>query len=291
MSASALPGSTRARTSVPDLTARPPAETGAIPVLPLNVRYRFAGRHTELFLGTSLEDLAQFDLPLQVGAAHQFAGKGIIAAAAVASTVPTRVWADPYVVNQARTSTARTSRGARLEWDRILGSQARVRFTRRTVDIEDERSGTTQLGLPAAELAALDREGSISELVLAYRFRLADRHSIEPQLIGTRGDLDGKAMAYDYGGVKLAYTYQHDRITLVSTLSAGRRDYDAVNPVFGRSREDDSFGLGATLLYRDLFGAKNWMGLAALGAYREDSNIDFYDNDVDFVALAVLYRL
>jgi hypothetical protein len=279
------------RATIGSLDERPPRESDTMLVVPFDVRYTFAGRRTQLFAGSGIEDLAQFDFSLELGVAHQFAGEDILAVGAVASAVPTRVWSDPYVVNQERTDTDRTSSGARVEWDRILGSGVRARYTQRTVKLDEERSGTTQLGLPAAEAARLNREGSVGELVLAYRFKPAERHTLEPQLIGTRGDLDGEAMAYDHAEVKLVYSYRGERITVVTTLVGGKRDYDAVNPVFGSTREDDTYGLGATLLYRDLFGSKDWIGLASLAAYREDSNIEFYDGQVEMVALALLYRL
>jgi hypothetical protein len=279
------------RATITSLDAQAPGESDAMAIVPFDFRYTFSSRHTQAFLGTALEDLAQFDFPLQAGIRHQFQGEDIVSISGVTSAVPTLVWSDPYVLNQERRETERRSSGVRLEWDRILGTEARIRYTQRNVEIDDELSGTVQLGLPADEVAALDREGELRALVLAYDFKPGDRHTLEPQLVGIRGDLDGAAMAYDYAELKLTHTYQGDRVSVVSTASMGRRDYDATNPVFGITRSDDTIGVGSTLIYPNMFGSRKWMGLASLAVYREDANIDFYDGEVTFAALALLYRL
>lgn len=84
---------------------------------------------------------------------------------------PVQVWADPYVVGVDRVKTDRTSRGLRLEYDKILGSGFGVRLEQRETKIDNELSGTTGgLGLTAAEAELMKRSGDVKSLLAYYRF-------------------------------------------------------------------------------------------------------------------------
>ena len=66
--------------------------------------------------------------------------------------------------------------------------------------------------------------------------------------------------------------------------------HDAVNPVFGQTREDDTWGVGFILFDRKIFNSKNWLGQATLVVHKQSSNIAFYEASSATFALGAQYR-
>jgi len=112
---------------------------------------------------------------------QQFSDKSILELSMVSTPFlsPTQTWEDPYVVGVNRKETDRTSRGPRIEYDKILGTGFGVQYTQRKTEIDKERSGTTQLGLPADQAKLLEREGDTRRLVGYYRFPRIERNIFE----------------------------------------------------------------------------------------------------------------
>lgn len=269
----------------------PGSKSAAMPQLNLNLAYTFSTR-TQVFLGNSLESVVQFDTASLFGVRQQFRDRSILELSVVSTPVisPVQVWQDPYVVGVERQETDRTSRGLRIEYDRILGSGFGLRYTQRETKIDEERSGTVQLGLSAADAALLSREGDVKQTVVSYRFPRAGRNLFEVRLGLTKEDLDGKAMSGDQYEAQLTHVYIGERFTLASNLFFATQEYDAVNPVFNRTREDDTWGAGFVLFDRQIFNSKNWLGQATLVYHKQSSNIAFYDASSATFALGAQYR-
>ena len=66
--------------------------------------------------------------------------------------------------------------------------------------------------------------------------------------------------------------------------------HDAVNPVFGQTREDDTWGVGFILFDRKIFNSTNWIGQATLVVHKQSSNIAFYEASSATFALGAQYR-
>ncbi len=277
--------------TINSLAAKPDSKSGGIPQVNLNINYTFSTQ-TQLFLGNSLENVVQFDTAAIFGVRQQFSDKSILELSLVSTPFvsPVQVWQDPYVVGVARQETDRTSRGPRIEYDRILGSGFGVRYTQRKTEIDAERSGTTQLGLSAAQAALLSREGDVKHAQVSYRFPRAGRNVFELRLGWLQEDLDGKAMSGDQYEVQLTHVHFGERFTLASNLFLAKQDYDALNPVFNRTREDETWGLGFVVFDRKLFDSKNWFGQATLVYHKQSSNIDFYEASSAIATLGVQYR-
>jgi hypothetical protein len=277
--------------TISSLSAKPGSTSTAIPQVNLNINYTFSTQ-TQLFLGNSLENVVQFDTAAILGVRQQFSDKSILELSFVSTPFisPVQVWQDPYVVGVARQETDRFSRGPRIEYDRILGSGFGVRYTQRKTEIDEERSGTTQLGLPAAQASLLSREGDTKQLQVSYRFPRVGRNVFEVRLGMSKEDLDGKAMSGDQHEFQLTHVYLGERFTLASNLFLARQDYDAVNPVFNTTREDDYWGLGFILFDRKIFNSKNWFGQLTLVYHNQDSSIDFYNATSAIAAAGAQYR-
>lgn len=100
-------------------------------------------------------------------------------------------------------------------------------------------------------------------------------------------DLDGEAMSGDMTQLQLTYAHLGDRFVNVVTASYFSKEFDAVNPVFDKTRDDDGYGLAYFVFDTGLFDSKDWWGQASIGWIEQDSNIDFYDQGVASVILGV----
>ena len=280
------------KSTISSLGDEPDSESQVLPQVNLNIEYTFESQ-TQLFLGNSMEDIVQLDTASVSGIRQQFDDKSILAFSFVSTPLlsPVQVWRDPYVTDVKRKGTDRTSRGWRLEYDKILGSGFGVQYTSRETEIDDELSGTTQLGLSPAEAKLLNREGDVDNIVGYYRFAPVGRNVYELQIGRRTMDLDGEAMSGDQDQIQLTYAYLGDRYVLAGNLFIWQIEYDATNPVFGKTREDDTVGLGAFLFDKHLFESKNWWGQASVVWVEQDSNIDFYKSSSALFGLAVQYHL
>ena len=277
--------------TVNSLADEPESLTRGAPQLNLNLNYTFSTQ-TQLFLGNSVENVVELDRASIVGVRQQFADKSILELSLVTTPYgsPLTVWEDPYVVGVAREETDRTSRGARIEYDRILGSGFGVQYTARTVETENERSGTTQLGLPPAQAELLKRDGNINRLTVSYRFPPVGRNQFQLRVGHLTDDLDGQAMSGDQNEIQLTHAYVGERFIMASNAFFWKEDYDAVNPVFGKTREDKTLGLAFILFDKKIFNSKNWWGSFQAIWVDQNSNIDFYDASSLIVSLGAMYR-
>lgn len=279
------------KATIPSIFAKPDTETTGVPIVNFEVAYTFATKRTQIFVGNLLEDFLRFDFTTQLGARYQFRDKSILAASFVSSSIPAEVWADPYVANQERQDTDRTSRGIRLTFGRIAGTGLQLQYTQREIRIDDELSGLTQLGLPFQQAALLDREGDLQRLQVTYYFEVGKRHRLAPALWFTREDLDGEAMANDLTELYLTYLYFGERFNFVTNVGFGTADYEKTNPIYGRKRDDDRAVLSFTVFDKKLFGDKaKWWGSLSVAGFSEDANIDFYDQTMAVLTLSA-FRL
>jgi hypothetical protein len=277
--------------TISSLSAEPDSNSSALPQFNLSLAYTFSTQ-TQVFLGNTLESVIQFDTASIGGVRQQFRDRSILELSLVSTPLisPVQVWQDPYVVGVARQETDRTSRGPRIEYDRILGTGFGVRYTQRKTELDEERSGTQQLGLSAGDSALLSREGDVKQAVVSYRFSAAGRNLFEARVGYTKDDLDGKAMSGDQYELQLTHVYIGERFTLASNLFLATEEYDATNPVFNRTREDDLWGVGFVLFDKKIFNSKSWVGQATFVHQQQDSNIRFYEASSTIFSLGAQYR-
>ena len=265
------------------LTDTPSSESTGIALVPFSLQYTFASTRTQLFLGTDLTDLVRFNYAQQLGVKQEIGRFGLLQGGILFSGIPAKVWKDPYLVDQNRDETSRSSNGGRLAWDRIFGSNFQLQYTYRNIDISSEKSGDS-LGLTSSEKDRLDRDGDRHIGEVLYRFNFANRHRITPAFIYSRDDLDGDAMASDAYSFQLTYGYLSDPFVITLNGLIGTADYDKKNPIYDKTQDDDIYGLQGQLFYKNpwgwtLFGS-NPMNFYVEAAYAyTDSNIDFYDQE------------
>jgi hypothetical protein len=280
--------------TINSLTDEPESETSGMAVLNFELAYTFASTRTQLTLGSQIEDIARLNLGQQLAVKQELPDKSILSAGVLFSSIPTEVWKDPYVTGTPRQKTDRDSTGARLVYDRILGSKLELRYSYRKIDIDEERSGAF-LGLTPAERDLLNRDGDDHQLDLSYRFNFGQRHRLVPSLTLFKEDRDGKAMNKEGADLQLTYFYVNDPLTLILNGVIGASENDAANPIYGTTQEDDRYAAGAQIYYKNPFGWKPFghedFSVFAAGLYLlNDANIDFYDTEVVTVTAGVLVR-
>jgi len=270
----------------------PESESKAIPILNGELRYTFSKSRTQLYVGNQLEDFLRFDYSTLFGVRKEFSDKSIGAISYVTTGITTEVWKDPYVANTKRDDTDRTANGFRLELDKAAGSMFGFQYQWRNVEIDDELSGTLgELGLTPAQISLLDREGEHHRGEVKYTWLLGGGHALVPALRLSRHDLDGDAMAFDRYALILSYAYRAQKYSLVANASVGNQDYDKTNPIYGRTQDDDTYGVGLTAFLHQPFGLPKSYSLVGTLAYHEtDSNIDFYDGSVLLAGTSLFYR-
>lgn len=280
---------------IDSLNREPGSQSTPMVMLPFKLAYTFEGSRTEVFVGTEVGDLLTFDVAQQVAIKHDFGGVGVIQAGVLFTGPIVEVWKDPYVTGQDRQDTNRDSAGGQLVWDRVFGSGLELGVAMRNVSIGDEESGEF-LGLSGAQQQLLDRNGIDYRAWAGYLFR-SGRHLLKPEISGTYGDLDGDAMASTGGDLKLTYLYQGDPIMVILNASVGYADYDERNPVFGKTRSDNRYGLSATAYYRNpwdwrLLGSGPMRFHVSAAYLVVDSNIDFYRQEalLAMTGIALVWR-
>ena len=272
----------------------PDSQSTAIALAPFIVEYTFASTRTQLFLGTDLTDLIRFDYSQQIGVKQGIGNFGILQGGILFSGIPAKVWKDPYVVDKNRDDTSRNSTGARLVWDRIFGSQFQLQYTYRNIDISSEKSGEF-FGLTSSERSRLKRDGNSHNAEILYRFKLGEKHWLAPAFTYIYDNRDGGAMKSDAYNFQLTYLYFGDPITLTANGFIGTADYDKQNPVFGKTQDDDNYGLQGTLFYKNpwgwsLFGSKPMNFYISSAIAKSDSNIDFYDQEAFMATVGIFFR-
>jgi hypothetical protein len=92
--------------------------------------------------------------------------------------------------------------------------------------------------------------------------------------------------------VQLTYAKLGERYNLALTGSYLYGDYDKRHPIYDKTREDDSWGVGGTLFDKSLLRVlgKNWWATATAAYYEADSNISFYDSTLWTMGVGVMYR-
>jgi hypothetical protein len=279
--------------NISSLDDKPRSEYSVSPILNFNLRYTFASTRTQVFLGNQLEDLLRFDTATFLGVRQELVDQSIIGVSYIYSALVTEVYKDPYDTSGSRNGTDRNINGVRLSYEQILSTDLSFQYTYRNIDIEAERSGSA-LGLPNSQADRLIRDGHQHDVEFLYRYVLEDggiRHTLIPSFKYSRFDLDGEAMSNNAVLFNLNYRYDVEQFAFVVNGYYGYADYDKKNPVpnFDKTRNDNRYGFGLIGFYKNLFGRTDLNLTASVTMNRQDSNIDFYDSEVDLYFVSLFY--
>ena len=266
-------------------------ESGLLPVLNFEASYTFAKSRTQIYVGNLLEDFVRFEMNAAFGVRHEIGDAGILGANLLASSIPTEVWKDPFLVGEKRKETERESAGYRVQWSDIYGSGLEFRYTSREVEIDDERSGQS-LDLTEAERALLVRDGDHDRIDLRYEYTSEDkRHIFTPGLAYIDHDRDGNANSMDGYGLDLNYIYVYQpRLRFAVNAGYARLNADEANPIYGIKDDSTRLGFSLAAFYGNPFGLEGWILNVSGAAFRDDHDIRFYDSTVSVLTVGMLRR-
>jgi hypothetical protein len=277
--------------SIGSVDNKPKSEYSVTPILNFNLRYTFASTRTQIFLGNQLEDLLRLDTTSFLGVRQELVDQSIIGVSYVYSALVSQVYKDPYDTNGNRDGTDRSINGVRLSYDKILSTDLSFQYTYRNIDIDKERSGSA-LGLTPSERDRLGRDGDQHDVEFLYRYVLEDggiKHTFIPSVKYSRFDLDGDAMSNNAILFNLNYRYDVEKFAFVVNGYYGYADYDKSNPIYNKTQDDNRYGFALIGFYKRFLDVEGLALTANVTMNRQDSNIDFYDSEVDLYFLSLFY--
>lgn len=259
-----------------------PSETTIIiPSFNFSVGYTFSDRKTRVSLGTAVESSIDFSTNSALALRHEFDSLGSVELAGLLpSASPVEVWEDPYLTDQKRKSTEKTSSGGRLTWDGIVGSNFELIGTYRKIDVDKERSGDS-LPLTASERQLLDREGDVTRVELGYTFGFdGGALKVRPSAAYIDRDLDGNAMAQD--GYELGIQMQYDAGSYVwlNRLAYQDLDGDEENPIFNEVNNANVYLFASEVRIPEPFGWEKWTTSVGVSWGENQADIDFNKSTV-----------
>ena len=269
---------------------------GKIRPFPLGlVRYTFAEKRTQLFLGVLPENVAQGQFQVEAGARHVLAnGTGLRASFIPLTPIAQKTWEDPFVVGQNRERTDIDFFGVKLAAENILGSGVTLKYGWARQTLDDEKSGTFLSSQPDSTLSPddlddLDRDGHFHRISAEYSFQIAPRMRLAPLLRYTRGNAEGDANSFHALTPQLSFLYFGTQLQASVNVSATTEWYDSRHPVFDKTRREINPGLFVILGYKNPFGFKNFRIDWFNAYFKANSNIDFYDSSNFITAFGVGY--
>jgi len=257
------------------------------------IHYTFSKSRTQLFFGNKLEDILRLDVPYGLGARQLLPDSSILALSVLITPLELKFWEDPYIENEERIRTGLSFPGVRLRWGRILKTGLELTATTRWYQHDEEKSGDWLISegrLDPDLLPLLNRDGRVTRVQVLYRIDLKG-HRFEPAFRFIDDNHDGKAMARKGYGMRLTYLYLSPKIVLDANLAYGKRNGQAIHPVYNEYLDANRYGAAISAFIPIKIGkSKYWNIWASAEFFSEDSNIDFFDSSFGTVMGGLLWR-
>ena len=269
---------------IDSLYSSPKTDSGTEVGPGLELSYTFIGSRTQLFAGTEHGDQGDLGAGIRQGLGNL----GNLRASLLLSGGD-EVWKDPYAVGVERDDTETSGTGMIFGWEHIFESDFDITYSQRSIEVDDEFSGTA-LRLTPAQRELLNREGDEKTLAVSYHWMPSSVHLITPSLSYVNRNLDGGAMAMDGMQFDLSYAYLGlQGWELGAHLTSSALKSDDVNPIFAKKQDLDSYALGLEATYLRPFNLPNWELSAGLYYSKDNSNIKFYEGESQGIDLAMTY--
>lgn len=188
---------------------------------------------------------------------------------------------NPYLVGERRSETDVLSWGGYLVADGIAGTPLRLQAALLTTDVDDDQL--------ARLFPSLARDGEVYELAVGYGLWQGQPLSLKPQLIFSKGELDGEASSFTKIKAELAGMYIAGRLFVMPSLYYSQKQHDDQDPVFASTLKENGYGANLLLKYQGLMGSEN-LGLMAIAGYGiGDASEKFFDSESLVGGLGLTY--
>lgn len=247
-------------------------------------RYTFGTQ--QVFLGMSQDNIVEGVFALEAGYAFEFDTHSVISLSIAPTIIKGEAWQDPYLINVDRKKTDVSGNAYRILYENILdiGLDADFAFYDRKID--NERSGSSL----TSDKQLLKRDGSGYLFSLSTGFPIAESTMLMPSIGYHQFSADGDAMSFSQYDIGLTAMHMMDNHAIALNLDYSQTDYDAVNPIFNKTRDDKGLSVNLTYEYREFMGWDNTAFNFIAGYDNSDSNIDFYDNSGYMIGFGLSYQ-
>ena len=244
-----------------------------------SLKYTFGETlNKQVFLGTSRDDVITGTLAFEVGYRHQLEDGTIVDVSFLPTLISGEVWDDPYATEQKRKETDLSGNVIRMQLSGIMGSNFHLDMAAGESDVKNERSGLKGLGLTEEQRALMHRERKYYYFKTRYQHLLPGGSGLlTPSVNIFSSDSEGDALSFFSVGGEISLAKRFNKHGIALTVNADSREYDAVNPIFNKKREDKDLGIFIAYQYSGILGYKDWSVVSFLGANSTDSNIEYYD--------------
>lgn len=237
-----------------------------LPLALFKLQYTFAESGRALYFGTPSEISGSPGLSL--GIVQPLPGGSRLDLSVFANPF-SEVWQDPYLTDADRKETDKTRFGARIGYEKILGSGFNLAYSFSREDVDEDDIGD--------RFKDLERDGMIHSAEVEYAFQLSRSVSLVPGFELAIADIDGEANAYTGYTFGLGFRKFSKDYQLVLKASIGRDDYDDRHPVFDKTRNDTNYAVFGMFTRSNLFGKDYLFGTLMAGYRYRDSNIGFLE--------------
>ncbi|MBY6185354.1 DUF2860 domain-containing protein [Marinobacter hydrocarbonoclasticus] len=237
-------------------------------------------RNHRVYLGTSRDDLAVGDLAFEIGYQYDFANGTQLDIAFLPTVMSGEVWANPYDTTNARTKEDIEGYAYRVKLNNLMNTGFSLDMAYATSEVDNER----------IEHQSLHRDSDTYYMKASYRSMLTPASGLVTAIAYTHHDAEGKAATYDQYKAEVTYFMQSNAHSLALTGSYAYREYDAINPIFNKERQDDSYKLFLAYEKSNFMGWDNWSLVSFTGAKITSSNINFYESDEYLASIGLNYK-
>jgi len=270
-----------------DLNSAGEKESGAS-FAPLGqLRYTFGQENDQqVFVGTSRGDIIEGVFALEIGYAMEYGNESTVSLSYLPTVANGEVWEDPFVNNTPRKKTDISGDTFRIQVQDFLDLPISGDFAYYQQDVKNEKSGTF-LSVPLKEL---NRDAKGYYASLSTNFQVGNDSYLEPSFSYHRHLADGKAVSFSSYTGSLTYVMMVEKHAFSINGDYTFSQYDANNPVFKKTREDNGYSFNLAYEYQGIPGWEDW-GFNALAGYSNNSsNIAFYDTSGYSVGVGMSYH-
>ena len=271
------------------------AETEVMAAPLVDLEYTFSNRATSLFLGRGDVKGIDGNFFLGMGIRQKLMDDSVMTISYIPQLAlfDDEVWEAPYFTGVERSETNRDSQAFSIGFEGLFGAPLKLRYTYATQDIEDEKSGASQVAsgkISAGQAALLQRDSKAHIVETGVMLPLSQNFMVEAGFLYAQNNADGDAMSFnDYGG-RLELMFMQPAYRIFASVSYDSSDYDKTHPVFNTKREDTIVSSSIGVEIPRPFGYEN-ISLMIMGDYTtRDSNITFYDVDEFMVGTGVNWQ-
>ncbi|WP_050764643.1 DUF2860 family protein [Marinomonas sp. MED121] len=251
--------------------------------LPLgDINYTFGKQKVFLAIGES----DAVGASLELGYGFQLADQSALMFSYLLPVIDGEAWADPYLVNTARTETDVATNGYRLQYLNMLNIGLDADLVYYDTDVDNELSASTY---SANTQSLLKRDGDGIYASLSTGLPISQTTFLMPSIHLDQFSADGDAMSYTAYGVGLMLMNKFGEHAVSLGYDYSSAEYDKTNPIFNQTQEDTSSSISLGYSKENLMGYQN-LELRVMLSYDEvDSNIDFYNESGYMIGVGTSY--